>query len=102
VLTPNSTTYTLCDTSEDCGLETYIYGSGGGAWGGTKETVLIAVPLIYEGTNYFFSEDDGGAQCQQGMRFETKVAYGRGLPPNLAYPPPAPKEPVLAPNIFWQ
>jgi hypothetical protein len=36
------------------------------------------------------------------MRFETKVAYGRGLPPNLAYPPPAPKEPVLAPNIFWQ
>jgi hypothetical protein len=97
VLTTNATTYTLCDPSEDDGLETYIYSGGGGGGGGTEETKAIAAPLLYEGTNYFFSEPDGGAQCQQGMRFEIKVAYGRGLPPELAHPPPPPMERVLAP-----
>ncbi|XP_047051336.1 cucumber peeling cupredoxin-like [Lolium rigidum] len=97
VLTTNATTYTLCDPSEDDGLETYIYSGGGGGGGGTEETKAIAAPLLYEGTNYFFSEADGGAQCQQGMRFEIKVAYGRGLPPDLAHPPPPPMERVLAP-----
>ena len=97
VFTTNSTTYALCDASEDDGLETYIYGGGGGGGGGTEEPEGIAVPLIYEGTNYFFSEAEGGAQCQQGMRFEIKVAHGHGLPPDLAHPPPAPKGRVLAP-----
>ncbi|CAM0946959.1 unnamed protein product [Alopecurus aequalis] len=97
VLTSNSTTYTLCDPSDDDGKETFIYGGGGGGGGGTEETEAIAVALIIEGTNYFFSEADGGAQCQQGMRFEIKVAHGRGLPPDLAHPPPAPKGRVLAP-----
>ncbi|KAM0855318.1 hypothetical protein ACQ4PT_049846 [Festuca glaucescens] len=97
VLTSNATTYTLCDPSEDDGLETYIYSGGGGGGGGTEETKAIAAPLLYEGTNYFFSEADGGSQCQQGMRFEIKVGYGRGLPPDLAHPPPPPNERVLAP-----
>ncbi|KQJ86800.1 blue copper protein [Brachypodium distachyon] len=98
VLTPNSTTYELCDASEDDGLETYIYGGGSGGGGGPEPTEAIAVPLIYEGANYFFSEADGGAQCQQGMRFQIKVAHGRGLPPALAHPPPPPsKGRVLAP-----
>ncbi|EMS55582.1 hypothetical protein TRIUR3_17654 [Triticum urartu] len=69
VVTSNSTTYSLCDPSEDDGLETYIY-SGGVS--GLEETDAISVPLLYEGTNYFFSEADGGVQCQQGMRFQIK------------------------------
>jgi len=97
VATSNSTTYSLCDPSEDDGLETYIYGDGGGGEGGPEEGEVMAVPLIYEGTYYLFSEANGGAQCQQGMRFEIKVAYGRGLPPDLAHPPPPAKERVLAP-----
>lgn len=97
VLTPNATTYALCDTDEDDGRETFLYGGGGGGGGGTEETESISVPLIFEGTNYIFSEADDGAQCQQGMRFEIKVAYGRGLPPNLAHPPPPPMGRVLAP-----
>ncbi|KAE8791987.1 blue copper protein-like [Hordeum vulgare] len=95
VLTSNSTTYSLCDPSEDDGLETYIYSGG---VGGLEETDAIAVPLLYEGTNYFFSEAAGGVQCQQGMRFQIKVAHGHGLPPALAHPPaPQPEERVLAP-----
>ncbi|KAF7080120.1 hypothetical protein CFC21_084249 [Triticum aestivum] len=95
VVTSNSTTYSLCDPSEDDGLETYIY-SGGVS--GLEETDAISVPLLYEGTNYFFSEADGGVQCQQGMRFQIKVAHGHGLPPALAHPPsPPPKEGALAP-----
>ncbi|VAI60274.1 unnamed protein product [Triticum turgidum subsp. durum] len=95
VVTSNSTTYSLCDPSEDDGLETYIYSGG---VGGLEETDAISVPLLYEGTNYFFSEADGGVQCQQGMRFQIKVAHGHGLPPALAHPPsPSPKEGVLAP-----
>jgi len=97
VATTNSTTYSLCDPSEDDGQETYIYGVGGGGTGGPEEDEVMAVPLIYEGTYYLFSEANGGAQCQQGMRFEIKVAYGRGLPPDLAHPPPPAKERVLAP-----
>uniref|UniRef100_A0A0A9UBF8 Uncharacterized protein n=1 Tax=Arundo donax TaxID=35708 RepID=A0A0A9UBF8_ARUDO len=73
----------------------YVTGGGGGA--GANAAGTIAVPLTDEGTNYFFSNADSGAQCEQGMRFEIKVARGQGLPPSLAHPPPAPKERVLAP-----
>jgi hypothetical protein len=66
----NSTTYSLCDASEDNSQDTLIYG------GGTEEAKTVAVPLLVEGTNYFFSEADGGAQCQAGMRFEIKVQHG--------------------------
>lgn len=95
--TYNVTTYSLCDPSDDDGPETSIYSGGGGEGGGVEVTDAIAVPLTFEGANYFFSDADGGAQCEQGMRFEIKVAHGRGLPPALAHPPPAPKWSVLAP-----
>lgn len=97
VHTSNATTYSLCDPSDDDGPETSIYGGGGGGGGGVEVTDAITVPLTFEGANYFFSDADGGAQCEQGMRFEIKVAHGRGLPPALAHPPPAPKWRVLAP-----
>ncbi|TVU50412.1 hypothetical protein EJB05_01782 [Eragrostis curvula] len=97
VHTTNATSYDLCDASEDESPETFIYGGGGGGGGGAEEGDTVAVPLTVEGANYFFSEADGGAQCQQGMRFEIKVAHGQGLPPSLAHPSPAPKGRVLAP-----
>ncbi|CAN6347595.1 unnamed protein product [Urochloa humidicola] len=97
VHTTNATTYNLCDPTDDLAPTTYIYGGGGGGGGGTEENNTIAVPLVLEGTNYFFSDADGGAQCQQGMRFEIKVEHGQGLPPALKNPPAAPKERVLAP-----
>jgi len=94
VHTTNATTYDLCDPSDDLSPATYIYGGGGG---GLEQINTIPVPLVEEGANYFFSEADGGTQCQQGMRFEIKVEHGQGLPPSLKNPPPAPKERVLAP-----
>jgi len=97
VQTTNATTYDLCDASEDLEQTTSIYGGGGGGGGGLEQNNTIAVALTFEGTNYFFSEADGGAQCQQGMRFEIKVEHGQGLPPSLEHPPPAPKGRVLAP-----
>uniref|UniRef100_A0A0A9CTQ0 Phytocyanin domain-containing protein n=1 Tax=Arundo donax TaxID=35708 RepID=A0A0A9CTQ0_ARUDO len=97
VSTTNATTYALCDASEDDSRATYIYGGGGGGGGGVEETTTVAVPLTAEGTNYFFSEADGGVQCEQGMRFEIKVQHGQGLAPSLKHPPPPPKERVLAP-----
>jgi len=97
VQTTNATTYALCDASEDLEQTTSIYGGGGGGGGGLEQNSTIAVALTFEGTNYFFSEADGGVQCQQGMRFEIKVEHGQGLPPSLEHPPPAPKGRVLAP-----
>ncbi|PAN20860.1 hypothetical protein PAHAL_3G416000 [Panicum hallii] len=97
VHTTNATTYDLCDPTDDLGPATYIYGGGGGGGGGLEQNNTIPVPLVQEGTNYFFSDADDGAQCQKGMRFEIKVEHGRGLPPSLKNPPPAPKERVLAP-----
>ena len=98
VHTTNATTYDLCDPADDLSPTTYIYGGGGGGGGGgLEQNNTIAVPLVQEGSNYFFSDADGGAQCQKGMRFEIKVEHGQGLPPSLKNPPPAPKERVLAP-----
>ncbi|OEL21101.1 hypothetical protein BAE44_0017880 [Dichanthelium oligosanthes] len=95
VQTTNATTYSLCDPSDD--PATSIYGGGGGGGGGLEEANTIPIALTSEGTNYFFSDADGGTQCQQGMRFEIKVEHGKGLPPSMLNAPPAPKERVLAP-----
>jgi hypothetical protein len=95
VHTSNATSYNLCEVSDDDSSD--IYGGGGGGGGGTEEGKTVAVPLVAEGSNYFFSEADSGAQCQAGMRFEIKVEHGQGLPPSLKDPPAAPKERVLAP-----
>uniref|UniRef100_A0A0E0MM45 Phytocyanin domain-containing protein n=1 Tax=Oryza punctata TaxID=4537 RepID=A0A0E0MM45_ORYPU len=93
VQTSNATAYTLCDAE---GPETLIYSPGRGD-AASSHAATIAVPLTVEGANYFFSDAGDGAQCEDGMRFEIKVAHGRGLPPDLAHPPPAPKPRVLAP-----
>ena len=89
VHTTNATTYDLCDPSDDLSPATYIYSGGG-----LEENNTIPVPLVEEGANYFFSDADGGVQCQKGMRFEIKVEHGQGL---LKNPPPAPKERVFSP-----
>ncbi|KAL6851876.1 hypothetical protein ACP4OV_020061 [Aristida adscensionis] len=95
VQTTNSTTYSLCDATEDDASS--IYGGGGLGGPGPEPGNTVAVPLTLEGANYFFSGDDGGAQCEQGMRFEIKVEHGKGLPPSMKNAPPAPRERVLAP-----
>ncbi|KAL5223726.1 hypothetical protein ABZP36_010365 [Zizania latifolia] len=97
VHTSNSTAYSLCDATDLDGPDSFIYGGGGGGGGGLEETHSIAIALTFKGPNYFFSDAEDGAQCEQGMRFEIKVDEGRGLPPDLAHPPPAPKSRVLAP-----
>uniref|UniRef100_A0A0E0FBX4 Phytocyanin domain-containing protein n=1 Tax=Oryza meridionalis TaxID=40149 RepID=A0A0E0FBX4_9ORYZ len=98
VQTSNATAYSLCDAE---GPETLIYSPGHGdaasASSSSPRAATIAVPLTEEGANYFFSDAGDGAQCEEGMRFEIKVAHGRGLPPDLAHPPPPPKPRVLAP-----
>ncbi|KAL6623172.1 hypothetical protein ACP70R_033051 [Stipagrostis hirtigluma subsp. patula] len=89
-----TTVTTYCEGSEDKSAAVYDGGRAGGPV--SKQALIVAVPLIEEGTNYFFSNSDDDAQFQQGMRFEIKVEHGRGLPPSLKNPPPAPKERVLA------
>ncbi|KAK6934474.1 hypothetical protein RJ641_034629 [Dillenia turbinata] len=56
----------------------------------------LAVPLVKEGMNYFFSGDYDGDQCKHGQHFKINVTYGRGLPESLKNPAdksPAPTSP---------
>lgn len=45
--------------------------------------MTVAVPLVKEGTTYFFSSDYDGEQCQNGQSFQINVTYGQGLPKSL-------------------
>lgn len=58
--------------------------------------VTVAVPLVKEGLNYFFSSDYDGDQCRDRQRFQINVTHGQGLPKSLAdeQQAPAPVGPV--------
>ncbi|KAI6702638.1 hypothetical protein NL676_011774 [Syzygium grande] len=88
IQTYNLTTYQACSTDDASGKDTFQYGGGSEHFG---EALSVAVPLTLEGPNYFFSDADDGAQCQDGMRFEIDVKHGAGLPPE---PQPAAAAPV--------
>ncbi|XP_030442196.2 cucumber peeling cupredoxin-like [Syzygium oleosum] len=87
IQTYNLTTYQACSTDDASDDDTFQYGGGSEQFG---EALSVAVPLTLEGPNYFFSDADDGAQCQDGMRFEIDVKHGAGLPPSLSQPPPPP------------
>ncbi|KAL1201870.1 Early nodulin-like protein 18 [Cardamine amara subsp. amara] len=42
--------------------------------------VSISVPLVKEGSNYFFSGNYNGEQCKFGQHFMINVTHGQGLP----------------------
>ncbi|KAF3334496.1 Lamin-like protein [Carex littledalei] len=91
VQTNNETTYNLCDASSDDGNQTFLWGSDGGDSNSSSPTPqVVEIPLVYEGSNYFFSDTMEGAQCQKGMKFGINVVHGNGLPPAFNQPPPAP------------
>ncbi|XP_065864138.1 early nodulin-like protein 18 [Euphorbia lathyris] len=84
----NDTTFKSCSTDDDSDNDDTIqYGGGSTAFG---EPLTIAVPLVIEGSNYFFSDADDGFQCEHGLAFEIQVNHGLGLPPSLNQPPPPP------------
>ncbi|GKU93497.1 hypothetical protein SLEP1_g7090 [Rubroshorea leprosula] len=65
----------------------------------TTHPVSVAVPLVKEGINYFFSEDYDGDQCKAGQHFQINVTHGQGLPKSLQEPSedaPAPNSPDFA------
>lgn len=90
VQTYNATTYGSCTADDAADNDTFIFNSGAENF---SQPITVAVPLIKVGPNYYFSDADDGAQCQQGMRFEIRVNEGSGLPPSLNQPPPPPYSP---------
>ncbi|GLT51423.1 hypothetical protein SLA2020_248340 [Shorea laevis] len=96
--TYNFTTYKLCDSSDDMGNDTMEWSSDDPS-ATTPHGVSVAVPLVKEGMNYFFSTDYDGDQCEAGQHFQINVTHGRGLPKSLREPSdeaPAPNSPDFA------
>ncbi|KAL6966659.1 Early nodulin-like protein 18 [Sarracenia purpurea var. burkii] len=95
VQTYNFTTYKQCDYDDAQENDT-------SEWSATDPSsvathpVTVAVPLVKEGMNYFFSGDYDGEQCRYGQHFKINVTHGQGLPPTLKAPSkdsPAPASP---------
>ncbi|XP_030458616.1 uclacyanin-2 [Syzygium oleosum] len=86
VQTYNFTTYKLCDYDDSLEKDTVLWSSGDPSNTATHP-VTVAVPLMKEGTNYFFSSDYDGEQCQNGgQHFMINVTHGQGLPESLKNP----------------
>ncbi|KAK1292733.1 hypothetical protein QJS10_CPB17g01686 [Acorus calamus] len=80
IQTYNLTTYKQCDYY-DATDATTEWSTAQPAVDNTP--VTVAVPLLKEGTTYFFSGNYDGEQCQHGQHFEIDVSHGAGLPPDL-------------------
>lgn len=93
VQTYNFTTYNLCDYDDALDSDTKIWSAADPSNTATI-AVTIAVPLLKEGTTYFFSSDYDGDQCNNGQRFKIYVSHGKGLPDSLK----SPSEQAPAPN----
>ncbi|OMP08277.1 Plastocyanin-like protein [Corchorus olitorius] len=95
VQTYNFTTYKLCDYGDALQNDT-IEWSAADPSSTAPHPVTVAVPLLKEGMNYFFSSDYDGEQCQNGQHFQINVTHGQGLPKSLQDPSddaPAPNSP---------
>ncbi|OMO53336.1 Plastocyanin-like protein [Corchorus capsularis] len=95
VQTYNFTTYKLCDYGDALQNDT-IEWSAADPSSTAPHPVTVAVPLVKEGMNYFFSSDYDGEQCQNGQHFQINVTHGQGLPKSLQDPSddaPAPNSP---------
>ncbi|CAN1145232.1 Lamin-like protein [Linum perenne] len=93
IQTYNLTTYQQCDYDNSQQIDTTQWSSGDPSNTATNP-VTVAVPLLKEGPNFFFSGDYDGDQCRSGQRFKIAVAHGKGLPDSLK----PPSEQAPAPN----
>ncbi|XP_022995137.1 cucumber peeling cupredoxin-like [Cucurbita maxima] len=82
VQTYNFTTYNLCDY-DDASEDDTTEWSAADPSATTPHAVTVAVPLVKEGANYFFSGHYDGEQCQNGQHFKINVTHGQGLPKSL-------------------
>uniref|UniRef100_A0A0E0JH62 Phytocyanin domain-containing protein n=1 Tax=Oryza punctata TaxID=4537 RepID=A0A0E0JH62_ORYPU len=89
VQTRNETLYKSCDYNDSGPEDTVEWSAAAPEF--SKDAVTVAVPLLKEGSNYFFSGNYDGEQCENGQRFAIAVAHGQGLPPDLR--PPAAEAP---------
>lgn len=80
--TYNVTTYKRCDYNDAEADDTTEWS----APAQPTAKVSIAVPLVKEGMNYFFSGNYDGRQCRHGQHFKINVTHGRGLPESLKHP----------------
>lgn len=93
VQTYNFTTYQICDYDDSLDADTKLWSTANPSNTATTP-VTVPVPLLKEGTTYFFSSDYDGEQCENGQRFKIKVNHGKGLPESLK----SPSEQAPAPN----
>ncbi|KAF0917439.1 hypothetical protein E2562_020561 [Oryza meyeriana var. granulata] len=89
VQTRNETLYKSCDYNDSGPDDTVEWSAAAPEF--SKDAVTVAVPLLKEGSSYFFSGNYDGEQCENGQRFAITVAHGQGLPPDLR--PPAAEAP---------
>uniref|UniRef100_A0A0E0MUR7 Phytocyanin domain-containing protein n=1 Tax=Oryza rufipogon TaxID=4529 RepID=A0A0E0MUR7_ORYRU len=89
VQTRNETLYKSCDYNDSGPDDTVEWSAAAPEF--SKDAVTVAVPLLKEGSSYFFSGNYDGEQCESGQRFAIAVAHGQGLPPDLR--PPAAEAP---------
>ncbi|KAF9675637.1 hypothetical protein SADUNF_Sadunf09G0052900 [Salix dunnii] len=85
VQTYNFTTYKLCDYDNSVENDTVEWSSANPS-NTLTQGVTVAVPLLKEGPNYFFSGDYDGEQCDNGQHFQITVSHGKGLPDSLKDP----------------
>ncbi|KAI4385399.1 hypothetical protein MLD38_003430 [Melastoma candidum] len=93
VQTYNFTTYKACDYADALDNDTLQWSSADPSNTDTHP-VTVAVPLVKEGPNYFFSGDYDGDQCRDGQHFRINVTHGQGLPESLK----SPQDQAPAPN----
>lgn len=82
VQTYNFTTYNLCDYDDASENDTTEW-SAADPSAITPYAVTVSVPLVKEGTHYFFSGNYDGEQCQNGQQFKINVTLGEGLPESM-------------------
>ncbi|KAM0997140.1 hypothetical protein ACFX13_007090 [Malus domestica] len=85
VQTYNLTTYKLCDYDDALENDTMQWSAADPSNTAVRE-VSVAVPLVKQGMNYFFSGDYDGGQCKNGQHFKISVTHGQGLPKSLQSP----------------
>ncbi|XP_010521567.1 PREDICTED: blue copper protein [Tarenaya hassleriana] len=79
IQTYNLTTYKLCNGNDANGNDTTEWSEANPS-ATTPVPVSVAVPLVREGMNYFFSGNYDGEQCRlEGQRFKIDVKHGQGL-----------------------
>lgn len=91
--TYNFTTYKECDYDDALDSDTKLWSAADPSNTATSG-VTVPVPLLKEGTTYFFSSDYDGDQCRSGQHFKINVSHGKGLPESLK----SPSEQSPAPN----